>query len=95
MPLYPIHGFKWDRVSIIKHINYNHVHCASPSWIMLDRSSSALLANFRKLWPELMTRTKWQRERKFNGLLHNGDSDRGISGELGELSEGEGGDESG
>lgn len=23
---------------------------------MLDRSSSALLANFRKLWPELMTR---------------------------------------
>ena len=31
---------------------------------------------------------------KFNGLLHNGDSDRGISGELGELSEGDGGDES-
>lgn len=56
MPLYPIHGFKWDRVSIIKHINYNHVHCASPSWIILDRSSSALLANFRKLWPELTTR---------------------------------------
>lgn len=53
MPLYLIHGFKWNRVSIITHINYNHV---SPSWIMPDRSSSALLASFHKLWPDIMSR---------------------------------------
>lgn len=40
MPLYLIHGFKWDHVSIIKPINYNHVSRAS----------------FRKLWPDIMTR---------------------------------------
>lgn len=154
MPLYLIHGFKWDRISIIKHINYNHVSRASPSWIMPDRSSSALLASFRKLWPDIMTRLRhlylfeefdpsaedqslldWAfvadevvtlnalsvdlnslpatnltngavkgtlealRDKLAEGekiqwfIVYNGDPDRGVSSELGELNEGEGGDE--
>lgn len=54
MPLHLVHGFKWPRYNIIAHVLDNGLEAASPDWTMSTRTSEALKANFRLLWPNIM-----------------------------------------
>lgn len=56
MPLYLVHGFKWDRLPIVMHVINNSLDAASPDWIMSPRTSEALVTHFRKRWPRLMAK---------------------------------------
>ena len=54
MPVYLLHGFRWSRKDIRIRVVLSNIDDASPDWLQGPRSSGALIANFRKEWPEIM-----------------------------------------
>lgn len=54
MPVYLIHGFRWDRVKIRHHIILNNVDDGVPEYIQNPECSKALMASLQTLYPEIM-----------------------------------------
>ncbi len=54
MPIYLVHGFRWPRKAIRIHIILNNVEDAAPEWLMSPSTTTALVANFRTIYPNLM-----------------------------------------
>ena len=54
MPVFLVHGFKWDRKPIRVRIIVNDIEDASPEWLHSDSSQKAMLDDFRKHFPGIM-----------------------------------------
>ena len=54
MPVYLVHGFRWPRASIRYHIILNNIDDAAPEYIVIPKTSEALLESFQEKWPEIM-----------------------------------------
>ena len=54
MPVYLVHGFRWPRRAIRIHIILNNVEEAAPEWLMSLSTTTALIANFRTIYSNLM-----------------------------------------
>ncbi len=54
MPVYLVHGFRWPRKAIRIHIIMNNVEEAAPDWLMAPSTTTALIANFEAIYPNLM-----------------------------------------
>lgn len=55
MPTYLLHGFRWPRPLIRIHIILQNLDDAAAEWLMAPPTTSALLLNFRQLYPHLMS----------------------------------------
>jgi len=55
MPTYLLHGFRWPRPLIRIHIILQNLDDAAAEWLMAPPTTSALLLNFRHLYPHLMS----------------------------------------
>jgi hypothetical protein len=54
MPVYLVHGFRWPRIEIRRHIIFNNIDDAAPEYIVSPKASDALLENFREKFPDIM-----------------------------------------
>ena len=54
MPAYLVHGFRWPRISIRRHIIYNNIDAAAPEYIGLPQTSDALRENLCNLYGDIM-----------------------------------------
>jgi hypothetical protein len=54
MPVFIVHGFRWDRVKIRHHVILNDVDDAASDYIMQSTTPDALRASFTKMFPEIM-----------------------------------------
>ena len=55
MPVYMVHGFRWDRVKIRHHIILNNVDDGMPEYIMTPSSTKAILDSLAVKYPEIMS----------------------------------------
>ena len=54
MPVYLVHGFRWPRSAIRRHVIINNIDDAAPEYIVSPKASAALLASFQKDYSEIM-----------------------------------------
>ena len=54
MPTYLLHGFRWPRPLVRIHIILQNLDDAAAEWLVAPNTTSALLSNFRELYPECM-----------------------------------------
>ena len=54
MPIYLVHGFRWNRVPIRHHIILNNVDGGTPEYIQNAGGSEALIESLKTLYPEIM-----------------------------------------
>ena len=54
MPVYLVHGFRWPRAAIRRHIILNNIDDAAPEYIVSPKASAALVKSFQDLYPDLM-----------------------------------------
>ena len=55
MPVYLVHGFRWPRSAIRKHIILENLDDAAPEYIVSPKASAALLENFQGKFPDIMS----------------------------------------
>ena len=54
MPIFIVHGFRWERVKIRHHVILNDVDDAASDYVMQSTTPDALRASFTKMFPEIM-----------------------------------------
>lgn len=54
MPVYLVHGFRWPRSAIRRHVILNNIDDAAPEYIVSPKASAALLESFHELYPDIM-----------------------------------------
>ena len=54
MPVYLVHGFRWDRVPIRHHIILNNVEDAAPEYLQNPDTTVAVVNSLRTKYPEIM-----------------------------------------
>ncbi|KAL6715200.1 hypothetical protein ACLMJK_007464 [Lecanora helva] len=54
MPVYMVHGFKWERTPIREYVIIHNVYDAAPDYLMSPTTPEALIKSLRKSYPGIM-----------------------------------------